>query len=81
MPKCFCAFVVLKYECEFKVSELLNTACHGIFAKIQFDARSQQIAPEKKIFQLKLLRGQDQEPRLTEFCETEICIKQPKSNL
>ena len=49
MPKCFCAFVVLKYECEFKVSKLLNTACHGIFAKIQFDARSQQIAPEKKI--------------------------------
>ena len=47
MPKCFCAFVVLKYECEFKVSELRNTACHGIFAKIQFDARSQQIAPEK----------------------------------
>ena len=48
MPKYFCAFVVLKYECEFKVSELLNTACHGIFAKIQFDARSQQVAQRKK---------------------------------
>ena len=49
MPKCFCAFAERKYECEFKVSELLNTACHGIFAKSQFDARSRQIAPEKKI--------------------------------
>ena len=66
MPQCFCAFVLLKYECEFKVSELLNTACHIIFAEIQFDARSQQIAPEKKNFQLKLLHGQDQEPRLVE---------------
>ena len=30
-------------------SKCLNyTACHGIFVKLQFDARSQQIAPEKK---------------------------------
>ena len=28
MPKCFCAFVVVKYECVFKVSELYRMPRH-----------------------------------------------------
>ena len=79
MPKCFCAFVVLKYECVFEVSELYRMPRHfrqnSVWRKIAANC-----SREKK-YQLKLLHSQDQGPRLTEFCETEICIKLTKSSL
>ena len=46
MPKCFSAFVALKHEWKFRASKLYCML--SIFAKIQLDARLQEIAPGKK---------------------------------
>ena len=46
MREYFCAFVMFSMSVSSK--SLNYTACRGVFAKIQFDGRSQQILLRKK---------------------------------
>ena len=78
MPKCFLCSVLLKHVREFKAFEQYRMPRH--FRRIQFDARAQQIALGKK-FPAQTTARPKQQKYVTELQETEICIKQTKSNL